>query len=276
MNHLMLDHEKCKGCGKCEERCGYKKVISVNGTGKAIFKEDQSECIECYHCLMVCPNDAISINENPDVKVCCVDEKTPLPLIRHSCRVYKNKRIEKEEIIELINEANSAPRAYIKSKERKYIIVTGERLSNLRTFLLKKIEQNARLFRIILKLPFLPNSIKTNLKNLAWCFTMTTKANKEKEQLFQGAPAVVLVCGPAKNSLSKVNSDYALLQLMILAEQKGFGTCLSGYLDGYSKDISKFLGLPKSEKVFCGAMIGYPAARFTKYVRRNDTSITWI
>ena len=63
---------------------------------------------------------------------------------------------------------------------------------------------------------------------------------------------------------------------MILAEEQDLGTCVSGYIDGYSKDISRFLRLPRDERVFCGAMIGHPVAPFPKYVRRNDTIINWL
>jgi nitroreductase len=225
---------------------------------------------------MVCPNDAISNNGDNSISVSRVNGETSSVLRRHSCRVYKEDKIEKEALSDLLRDTNMAPRAYIDFKERKYLVVTGEKLAELRAFLLKRIEKHARLFRMMLRMPFLPKASKNNLRNMAWCFTITTEANREKEQLFQGAPAVVLVCGPAKNSLSKVNSDLALMQLMILAEERGFGTCISGYIEGYSDDVSKFLGLPKNEKVFGGAMIGYPVATFGKYVRRSDTIVGWL
>jgi nitroreductase/NAD-dependent dihydropyrimidine dehydrogenase PreA subunit len=276
MNQLMVDQVKCVGCGKCQERCGFKKVIGVNGTGKAAFKKDRSECIECYHCIMVCPNDAIRFSDNESISVAGVNKETSPVLTRHSCRAYRADKIEKEVLARLLGDANMAPRAYIDFKERKYIVATGDTLLELRAFLLKKIERHGGLFRMLLKIPFLPRALKNNLKNMAWCFTGTTEANKEREQLFQGAPAVVLISGPAQNVLSKVNSNCALLQLMVLAEERGLGTCWSGYIEGYSNDISRFLELPKGEKVFCGAMIGYPVAAFTRYVRRNDTVILWL
>ena len=77
MNQLIIDEEKCWGCGKCQERCGIKKVISVNGSGRASYKKDRSECIECYRCLMMCPHDAI-LGGNGTITVSRVNGK-PLP-----------------------------------------------------------------------------------------------------------------------------------------------------------------------------------------------------
>jgi nitroreductase len=73
-----------------------------------------------------------------------------------------------------------------------------------------------------------------------------------------------------------VNSEYALLQLMILAEEKKLGTCISGYIAGYGKQITRFLRLDKGESVFCGIMIGYPAREFRAFVKRDDTVVTWV
>lgn len=41
MNQLTVDKNKCTGCGNCQQRCGFKKVIYVNGIGKATFKKDK-------------------------------------------------------------------------------------------------------------------------------------------------------------------------------------------------------------------------------------------
>jgi nitroreductase/Pyruvate/2-oxoacid:ferredoxin oxidoreductase delta subunit len=276
MNQLTVNKDKCAGCGRCQERCGFKRVVRVDETGKASFKEDRSECIECYHCLMICPNDAISHSGDGNIMVSRVDQTTPTVLTRHSCRVYKNQKLDEKVLNSIIQDANMAPRAYIDFLERKYVVVTGKRLRDLRAFLLHRIKSDAKTFKTLLRIPFLPRATKANFKNLEWCFTRTTEANRDKEQLFQGAPAVVIVTGPARNVLSRVNSDNALMQLLIRAEEQGLGTCISGYIDGYAKVIGSFLGLSKEEKVFCGAMVGYPAESFTKYIRRTDTVINWL
>ena len=276
MNRLIVDNEKCTGCGKCEERCGYKKVISVGETGKAVFKPDRGECIECLHCLMICPNDAIRVDGSDGVTVSRVNADTSSVLTRHSCRVYKKKDIQKEVLDGLLQDTNLAPGHTLDFRKENISSRLAKKLTELRAFLLGKIERHARLFRTLCKLPFIPKPAKDNLRKLAWCFTVSTEANKGKEQLFQGAPAVVMITGPASIALSKVNSDYALMQLMILAEERGLGTCISGYIDGYSKDIGRFLGLPKNDRVFCGAMIGYPADTFPKYVTRRDSVIEWL
>lgn len=276
MNHMIVDRDKCRGCGQCEQRCGFKRVISVDETGRASFQPDRTRCIECYHCLMICPEGAISPGDDVRLSVAPVGGKTPSVLTRRSCRVYTDRLPDRETVNDIIGDANMAPRAYIDFTDRQYVVVTGRALADLRTFLIKKIESHSRAFRLLLRIPFLPASLKRSLNNLAWCFSATAAANREREQLFQGAPAVILITGPAQITVGRANSQYALLQLMIRAEERGLGTCISGYVDGYGPSISRFLGLPKGVRVFCGVMIGYPAASFPRYVRREDTAVAWI
>lgn len=53
---ISLDPEKCKGCGKCAQKC-YLQAITVTDK-KAVITE---YCRACGRCATVCPNDAIEV-----------------------------------------------------------------------------------------------------------------------------------------------------------------------------------------------------------------------
>lgn len=62
---IVVDIEKCKGCGLCVESCP-SKVISlakqVNGKGyHYAYMVNPDACIGCANCGLVCPDAVISI-----------------------------------------------------------------------------------------------------------------------------------------------------------------------------------------------------------------------
>ncbi len=62
---IVVDNEKCKGCGLCVAACPTKVIdlhSEVNGKGYhyAYMKEPES-CIGCTSCAMVCPDSVISV-----------------------------------------------------------------------------------------------------------------------------------------------------------------------------------------------------------------------
>jgi len=53
---VIVDEEKCTGCGACEESC---PVEAIKVDGKA--KVDEETCIDCGTCIDECPVEALSL-----------------------------------------------------------------------------------------------------------------------------------------------------------------------------------------------------------------------
>ncbi|MCP4154449.1 MAG: 4Fe-4S dicluster domain-containing protein [bacterium] len=276
MNKFEVKQEQCTGCGLCKKNCP-RGLVDVK-TNQAVYKTDCSDCVSCLHCVTICPNDAIHCKQNALKGVTFFNrDENPNPiLLRRSHRHYKNKSISDELLSEIVNGANMAPRATIDFEERKFIVITNkQKIRKLRTLILKQTDNYRKLFGVLRKIPLLPKGIKRNFIAFNELFTRILEDNKEKDCLFREAPALVMVTGPKDNSLSPDNSFYAMNQLMILAEEKGLGTCIIGTVSGFSKVMEPYLGVAKDYKIFSGAIIGYPENRFERYATRNDSVIDW-
>jgi 2-oxoglutarate ferredoxin oxidoreductase subunit delta len=61
---VVIDREKCKGCGVCVVNCPNKILRlakNVNGKGYNYCEPFEDNCIGCASCAMVCPDGVISV-----------------------------------------------------------------------------------------------------------------------------------------------------------------------------------------------------------------------
>jgi len=89
---LILDPEKCKGCGKCLESCPY----------GAIFKNDElnicQKCTGCAHllengfkfprCVEACPTEALAIGEEGELQDFIIGSTVRMPELGHRPKVF--------------------------------------------------------------------------------------------------------------------------------------------------------------------------------------------
>lgn len=95
---VVINEEKCIGCGKCATDCISGTIRIREGKAKA-----RQGCLLCGHCLAVCPADAVQIEEYEDTvrtynsSSFDISEENMLNAImfRRSIRNYTDKKLEK-------------------------------------------------------------------------------------------------------------------------------------------------------------------------------------
>lgn len=116
MKHLIIDENKCVGCGLCKEVCIRDNIEIVDK--KAVDVE--SNCFDCGQCSTLCPTNAITIKAyadqidriesyNPNNIPVNYDDMLQFLKQRRTCRWFKDEKISHETIEKLMEAAYYSP-----------------------------------------------------------------------------------------------------------------------------------------------------------------------
>ena len=252
MNRIVIDSEKCIGCGLCVKDCPGFHLHMDNQKAKAA----ESGCIECGHCYAICPMNAVTMTgydckEEPVTSMTEFDSDKFLPALksRRTIRQFLAQDVEEEKISKILEAGRYCPTA-------------ANAQSVAFTILGSKQEEAERicvgLFRKGKKLgsPFI-----TYLKNI----------DIPDDFFFKGAPVVIVV-----SDKSNINAGLASSYMELMAYNLGLGVLYSGFFVActkLSRKLRKLLQLPKGHKVVSCMVIGYPDVKYQRVAPRKDAQI---
>lgn len=252
MSSVVIQKEKCIGCGQCVKDCvaGFLELRD----GKAAVKD--SGCIGCGHCYAICPAEAVSMpdleSDNGEfVDMSEFDSHRLLQAMksRRSIRQFKALPVEQEKI-DMILEAGRYCPTGSNSQDIAYTILGSKQ---------DELESDAvHLFR---------KGVDVAGKAVA----MARNIQVDDQFFFKGAPLVIVVS--AKN---KGNASLASSFMELMAESLGLGVLYSGFFVAatvLSGKIKRTLDLPKGHKVVTCMVIGYPDVRYHRIPGRKKAEI---
>ena len=226
----------------------------------------QSTCIRCGHCLAICPQNAITIDEYDmdeiyeyDFNNGHLDSQELLKSLqcRRSVRRYKKKSVEKE-LIEKIIEAGRYTPSGSNRQNVRYIVVEKEIpfLENEALKFYKKLFKVPKFIKKLVKFPF-------NMDRMVL----------EEGFLFMGGPILILVISENAN-----NAALASMSMELMAESLGLGTLYVGLFTrvaNKNKKIRKFLDLKKKENIVQCLVVGYPDVKYYRTAPKKKAIVQW-
>ncbi|MBT3225175.1 MAG: 4Fe-4S dicluster domain-containing protein [Deltaproteobacteria bacterium] len=273
MSFIQIDDTKCKKDGICVLECPVAILRQQDKKSPPQMVEGGDQiCLTCGHCVSVCPHGALNHlkttrEECPPIEAdLVIDQKQAIQFLRtrRSIRNFKQKRVEKEEIQFLIDNARYAPTGS-NSQSIEWTVHTDE----------DKIKEIADL-SIDWMREFLKSAAKTGLVSY---FPMIVAAYESGiDTVTRNAPCIVTASAPKTNVNGTVDLSIALSYLELMAVPKGLGTCWAGLVKRAlqsSDPLRKLMGLPESHTHFYPIMIGYPRFRYHRLPERKQAIIHW-
>ena len=292
MEMITIDQEKCNLCGLCISVC-VRRIIEEGDDSVRIT--DPTMCILCGHCKAVCPENAPNI---PSLKE---EEFEPLPpkeafpeadqlmeffRSRRSTRIYAKEPVERDKIEKIIEAGRFAPTGGNRQPIRYVVAHTPEKIEMIRKMTFETlVEEAARIDDAVKRHeesgePIDQEDLFRYVYTDIWRDIEEIYKQQGKDMLFYHAP-VLVIChfDPELTTTAEVDAGMAAMQMALMAEALGLGTCYCGFLCmavRASSELRDMLKIPEDDRVPVSFMLGYPDVPFIKLVSRDPARVQWL
>jgi len=262
---IVIDRNKCTGCGVCAQLCLAKAVAVKNG-----FAEIRRDCFMCGHCAAACPAGAVRIDGDgysadeafpydPDEKILSPEQVMRYIRTRRSVRLFRDEPVPDEVLRQLVEAGRFSPTA--SNAQNVSYIVLKDSLPDFNRLAMREFRSlrgDEQAFAAIFPPPFSLSRVDFD----------------DDDFLFKGARAVIFCLSP-----SDVNAAIAAAHMELLAVSLGYGAVYSGFavrqLAG-TPSLRARLGLREAERAAVCLCLGRPAVRFYRTVSRKKPAAKWL
>lgn len=293
----VIDAELCIGCGSCVDVCP-SETIELQGE-RAVVVGDES--LNCGHCEAVCPANAIHVKAldpemtrfstfRADSAWLPFGEPDTAQLVRlmasrRSCRNFREAPVEVAQLEDLAKIGATAPSG-TNSQRWRFTILPD------RAAVLQLGKGVARFFRALNWIA--DRSVLRRLERIIGRGELQSYHEEyqerieealeewhlgERERLFHGAVAAILVSSLPNASCPAEDALLATQNILLAAHSMGLGTCLIGFaVQAIRLDprLWRQLELGGGEKVHSVIAIGHPNEVYEKTAGRLPASIRFI
>ncbi|SLM29618.1 putative Nitroreductase family protein (NADH dehydrogenase/NAD(P)H nitroreductase) [Desulfamplus magnetovallimortis] len=270
MSLISIDIEKCVKDSICAAECPVKIIDLKNGFPE-IMSGGEVFCINCGHCVAVCPTAAIShkkvtpedcLEIREDLKI-ETEQAEQFFRQRRSIRTYKKKPVEKELLEKAITLASHAPSGHNRQPVNWHVIYDREELVSLcahvidwMKWMIKEQPETATFFGL----------------------EMIVQGYEAGVDLItRDTPHLILAHGHQKSLAAQPACIIAMTWLELSLPSFGLGGCWCGFFNSaamFWPPLQKALGLPEGHMSYGAMMVGYPKYAYHRMPPRNAPKIT--
>ncbi len=273
MSLITIDAEQCKRDGVCVATCPFNLLIMDAKDKPPTAREGaDGECLRCGHCVAVCPNGALT-HQDMAVEECApydatlqvtADQARQMFRMRRSIRAYKDKKIPKDLLGDLLRTATYAPSGHNVQPTNWLVVYEADEVARLRDLTLDALklmlEQNPDFAAKI----HVPEVIEA------------TEAGQD--MIFRGAPHILLCHAPIDERTAPMGCVIALAHLELAFTTSSLGACWCGYFNYASEvypPLQEALDLPEGHKNYGALAFGYPRFKYHRAPLRRTPRVTW-
>ncbi|MBA4387772.1 MAG: nitroreductase [Verrucomicrobia bacterium] len=271
MIYFSVNETRCTRCGLCVSDCPSTIIKQEGKSPPKITRRDSLDCIQCQHCLAICPAAAISIlKKKPEDSIPLTVGSTPgfeqmnvLLRGRRTVRHYKDENVDPKLLKRILSAVANAPSGVNRHKLTFSVIDDKDVMRKLRERTLSDLAVADKAGRIPEHFGYLKDA-------------PAAYAEDKTDIIFRTAPHALIVSAGPESLCPNEDAVLALAYFELLAQSAGLGTVWWGIfkmLIAALPELKPLIGIPDDHS-YCYAMLfGVPAVKYARTVQRDDAAV---
>ena len=269
-----VDTELCNRDGICVEACR-RHIIEMKDkdTVPSPTAEAEELCVDCGHCVSVCPTGALSLAtmtpedcpEIQDDRQISEEQAEQFLRSRRSIRWYRDKPVEREKLDKLIQIAGYPPSGHNARPVRLTIVEGKAEVKRMSTLVIDWIRL------MIEESSAMADYLRFDRIIGFW--------EKGEDTICRNAPNLIISHAPESGRLTHVDCILALAYMELAAYPMGLGATWAGFVMNATNlypPLAEAMALPEDHKCFGVLMLGYPDIEFIRMPLRKSPLVTWL
>ena len=276
---IVVDEDKCIGCGLCARICHEQCIVLADGSGDTVAQIDHALCSTCTQCIAICPRQALSWDHVPPVayedgRLPSAEQLEELIKQRRTIRHFEQNGIDRALVEEIVGYGLYAPSNNYQL--RAILVDDPATMEALDRIVLRFVSW---IYKLFYRSEIVFNLVRAITPAMDPKDKVKMESDLERGRTYDTLPsAMVFIAGDRRIGLSEASAQYALYNMILYAQAKGIGSRLKGtgpiMLDR-SKAARRLLRLRKNEHILGTLELGYPAVRFRNKVEGKAMNIQW-
>ena len=273
MRTIEIKSDSCRKCGLCARSCVC-YVFEQAEPATVPEVKAPGACIECGHCISVCPSGSVIHSELDNAAVRPVkmnispDDMEEFLSSKRSIRNFRDKPVATDIVERLIIVASKAP-SDANSQERVFLVVSdAENINKMESDIIDGYRQFVAAMEA--------KGVADDMIEVARCRFIIKSYENGAHPVFKKAPCVIFAYGPENNNFSWYNCAAAMDYLMLQAHSMGLGSCVIGKALYEPEHINGVLEIPEGSRVYSAVTLGYPVLKYAKSAGRRPADIKWL
>ena len=267
-----VDENLCARDGLCAEDCPL-GCIELAGDGLPVPHEKKADyCINCGHCMAVCPTGALRLNcfDEPAVPMAAANRISPTQAAqflkgRRSVRRFKKEPLSRDELAGLLDLTQYAPSGHNARPVRWSVAATPEAVRSVASATAEWMRREAE-----------AESETASKLHLAGVVRLWDQG---VDLICRHAPALAVAHAPESGITPAQDGVIAVSYLELAAHGAGLGACWCGYVHiGSLQDegIRQSLAIPDGRQACAALILGRPACRYRSVPPRPGADVQWL